>query len=108
MPDECPLPHLFYYNSGSRNVPYTGKRIYGMDKDFKPFANKITLTSPLLKGIFSDIECYEEGKIKLTEKVEPCEITFYIAALYAGKMLLFQFQVFLTLLFGCTSSRMLF
>ena len=46
LPDEYPLLHLFYYNSGSRNVPYTGKRIYGMDKDFKPFANKITLMSP--------------------------------------------------------------
>ena len=93
LPDEYPLPHLFYYNSGSRNIPYTGKRIYGMDKDFKPFANKITLTSPLLKGIFSDIECYEEGKIRLAEEVEPCEITFYIAALYAGKRILRYFNV---------------
>lgn len=86
LPDEYPLPHLFYYNSGSRNVPYTGKRIYGMDKDFKPAANKMTLISPLLKGIFSNIECYEEGKIKLAEEVESCEITFYIATLYAGNL----------------------
>ncbi|MFR7962754.1 MAG: SNF2-related protein [Alphaproteobacteria bacterium] len=93
LPDEYPLPHLFYYNSGSRNIPYTGKRIYGMDKDFKPAANKITLTSSLLKGVFSNIECCEEGKIKLAEKVEPCEITFYIAALYAGRRVLRYFNV---------------
>ena len=93
LPDEYPLPHLFYYNSGSRNVPYTGKRIYGMDKDFKPAANKMTLISPLLKGIFSNIECYEEGKIKLAEEVESCEITFYIATLYAGKRILRYFNV---------------
>lgn len=93
LPDGYESPHLFYYNSGSRNIPYTGKRIYGMDKIFKPVANKITLTSPLLKGIFSDIECYEEGKIKLAEEIEPCEITFYIAALYAGKRILRYFNV---------------
>lgn len=93
LPNTNKLPHLFYYNSGSRNVPYIGKQSYGLDKDFKPFSNRITLTSSLLKGIFSNISCYEEGNIKVVGEIEPCQITFYIVALYAGKRILRYFNI---------------
>ena len=43
LSENCPPPCLFYYSSGNRNVPYTGKKSYGMSKDFKPASNRITL-----------------------------------------------------------------
>lgn len=93
LPEEYELPHIFYYSNGSRNVPYTGKRTYGMGKDFKPAANRITLTSSLLKGMFGNISCYEEGNIKVIGEIEPCEITFYLVGLYAGNRVLRYFNI---------------
>ena len=77
LPDDCEQPHMFYYWTGTRNTPYTGKRQYGMAKDFKPASGRITLTSILAKGIFSEIECATEGKINLETSIEPCQISMY-------------------------------
>ena len=77
LPDDCELPHMFYYWTGTRNTPYTGKRQYGMAKDFKPASGRITLTSILAKGIFSEIECSSEAEIHLETDIEPCYISMY-------------------------------
>ena len=77
LPDDCEQPHMFYYWTGTRNTPYTGKRQYGMAKDFKPASGRITLTSILAKGIFSEIECATEGEINLETNIEPCQISMY-------------------------------
>ncbi len=77
LPDDCEQPHMFYYWNGTRNTPYTGKRQYGMAKDFKPASGRITLTSILAKGIFSEIECATEGEINLEINIEPCQISMY-------------------------------
>ncbi len=77
LPDDCELPHMFYYWTGTRNTPYTGKRQYGMTKDFKPASGRITLTSILAKGIFSEIECATEGEIQLETSIESCQISMY-------------------------------
>ena len=77
LPDDCELPHMFYYWTGTRNTPYTGKRQYGMAKDFKPASGRITLTSILAKGIFSEIECATEGEINLETNIKPCQISMY-------------------------------
>lgn len=77
LPDDKELPHLFYYNTGSRNKPYTGRRTYGMSKDFKPAAGRITLTSPLVKGILGEISCHDAAEIKTSEPCDPCNIGLY-------------------------------
>ena len=77
LPDDKELPHLFYYNTGSRNKPYTGRRTYGMSKDFKPIAGRITFTSPLVRGILAEISCHDSAEIKTKEPCETCNINFY-------------------------------
>ncbi len=77
LPDDCEQPHMFYSWTGTRNTLYTGKRQYGMAKDFKPASGRITLTSILAKGIFSEIECATEAEINLEIGTEPCQISMY-------------------------------
>ena len=77
LPDNEELPHLFYYYTGTRNVPYTGRRTYGMSKDFKPIGGRITLTSPLVRGILGEIECADKAEIKTADPTEKCTIKFY-------------------------------
>ena len=77
LPDDKELPHLFYYNTGSRNKPYTGRRTYGMSKDFKPIAGRITFTSPLVRGILGELACADKAEIKTAESVEACNLKFY-------------------------------
>ena len=77
LPDDVEPPHLFYYFTGTRNVPYTGRKTYGMSKDFKPAAGRITLTSPLVKGILGEISCHDAAEIKTDESVEACNLKFY-------------------------------
>ena len=77
LPDDKELPHLFYYNTGSRNKPYTGRRTYGMSKDFKPIAGRITFTSPLVRGILGELACADKAEIKTDESVEACNLKFY-------------------------------
>lgn len=69
-------PLLFYYNTGNRNKPYTGRRQYGMGKEFKP-GDRITLTSPLARGILQETAGADRGTVTLAIPVEPCEIGFY-------------------------------
>lgn len=77
LPDNEEVSKLFYYDSGTRNVPYVGRRSYGMSKDFKPAAGRITLTSILVKGILNEIACSEEGSITVSDKSEQSLIRFY-------------------------------
>ncbi|MBQ9034392.1 MAG: DEAD/DEAH box helicase [Alphaproteobacteria bacterium] len=77
LPDDEELPHMFYYYTGTRNVPYTGRRTYGMSKDFKPAAGRITLTSVLVRGILQEISCSDKADIKTVEPTEKCNIKFY-------------------------------
>lgn len=70
-------PRLFYYWSGSRNVPYKSLRAYGMDKNFKPHHGRITLGSVLAKGVFHNIACSDTGTLTVNAVIEPCEIAFY-------------------------------
>lgn len=84
LPDEEEQPHLFYYNSGGRNIPYTGRRSYGMSKDFKPAAGRISLTSVLVQGILSEISCYTEGEITIDTELSPCEISCFNVDITAG------------------------
>lgn len=70
-------PRLFYYWSGSRNVPYKSLRAYGMDKNFKPHHGRIALSSILAKGIFENIACSDTGKLTVNAEIGPCKIWFY-------------------------------
>jgi len=70
-------PHLFYYWSGSQNRPYTGLKQYGLGKDFKPHYGRISYTSPLVRGIFSQVKCFDGGEIIVDADIEPCEIGYY-------------------------------
>lgn len=79
-------PQLFYYWTGSRNKPYTGRKQYGMDRTFQPKSGRISLTSILARGIFSEISCAESGEITLQGDAEPCEIGLYdVQVLSHGK-----------------------
>ncbi len=93
-------PHLFYYWTGSQNKPYLGEKQYGADKDFKPRHARISFTSPLSKGIFSEIECADYGEIEVNAKIEPCEIGFYKIDILSKNKWLTSFDV----LVGKTSS----
>lgn len=72
--DYVELPYLFYYWSGGQNKRYKAL------KEFK----KITLISPLAKGIITNIECADAGKLLVDGKVEPCKIAFYTVDILAG------------------------
>ncbi len=85
LPDKYEQFVLFYHNTSTRNIPYTGRRVYGMAKDFKPAAGRITLTSILVKNIMKEIECCEKGKIQVEENIIPCEISMYIVELKRNK-----------------------
>lgn len=86
LPDDEEPPLLFYYNSGTRNVPYTGRRAYGMAKDFKPAAGRISLTSVLVQDILSEISCYTEGEITVDAQLPSCEISCFNVDVTAGKI----------------------
>lgn len=68
------LPVLFYYWSGGQNKKYKAL------KEFK----KITLISPLAKGIISNIDCADTGKVTVRGDIEPCKIAFYTVDIFAG------------------------
>ena len=101
LPDDKELPHLFYYYTGTRNVPYTGRRTYGMSKDFKPVAGRITFTSPLVRGILGEISCHDTAEIKTSEHCEPCNINFYNVVLRNSKR---QFLAEYDILTGTTDN----
>ena len=93
LSENCPPPCLFYYSSGNRNVPYTGKKCYGMSKDFKPASNRITLTSILVKGILEEIKCSETGKIKINGNIPCCKISMYNVELRQNKTFLRTYDI---------------
>ncbi len=68
------LPFLFYYWSGGQNKRYKAL------KEFK----KITLMSPLSKGIISNIECADKGNLVIENIDEPCKIALYTVDIMAG------------------------
>lgn len=72
-------PFLFYYWTGSRNKPYQGMQQYGLCPDFRPHYARIVYTSPLAKGVLSEIKwlCPKSGEIYVKKEVEACEIGFY-------------------------------
>ncbi len=86
-------PLLFYYNSGSRNKPYYGLRQYGIGRDFRPAGGRITLTSPLVRGILSETECADTGALTLAVPVEPCEMGFYQVNISSNRQELLTFDV---------------
>ena len=68
------LPFLFYYWTGGQNKRYKSL------KEFK----KITLLTPLAKGIVHNIECSDEGKLTVDAQIEPCKIALYTIDIIAG------------------------
>lgn len=72
--DYVELPYLFYYWSGGQNKRYKAL------KEFK----KITLVSPLAKGIITNIECSDTGKLQVDGEIEACKIAFYTVDILAG------------------------
>ena len=72
------MPTLFYYWVSGRNRPYVSQSVYGMAKDFKPRAGRITLSSVLARGIYADMECAKSGVVEVNAEIEPCTIAFYI------------------------------
>ena len=89
--DYSELPFLFYYWSGGQNKRYKAL------KEFK----KITLLTPLAKGIVHNIECTDEGKLTVDAEIEPCKIALYTVDIIAGRQ--HTGKVF-TLLCGVTES----
>ena len=73
--DYSELPFLFYYWSGGQNKRYKAL------KEFK----KITLLTPLAKGIVHNIECTDEGKLTVDAEIEPCKIALYTVDILAGR-----------------------
>lgn len=71
------LPHLFYYWTNSGNKRYQSLPKYGMASDFKPHTGRITLTSPLVRGILHAYECANEGSITVDANIAPCQIALY-------------------------------
>ena len=70
-------PVLLYYWQGTGSRPYTGKKFYGMAKDFKPRHGKITLTSILGRSVLKATACADGGTIIVDADIEPCEIVMY-------------------------------
>lgn len=75
------LPHLFYYPTTS------GNKAYKSLKEFK----KITLLSPLAKGLMFNVGCSDYGTIKADCK--KCMIAMYIISIYAGRRQIKSFPV---------------
>ena len=70
-------PHLFYYWAGRQNRPYKGLKQYGIGADSKPSSGRITLASPIGKGLLQQTVCSTAGTLTVTTDIEPCEIAFY-------------------------------
>ena len=74
-----PSDFLYYYNTGSATRAYRGRDQYGLSKDFKPYYNRITYTSPLAKGLFGkwNWTFADEAKLYVDGDIEPVQIGFY-------------------------------
>lgn len=76
FPDDSEPPQLFYYWTGKRNKPYIGLRAYGAKSDFKPVFGRVTLASPIGRGVLHNIECTDEGTIT-APGAPKCKLAFY-------------------------------
>lgn len=76
LPDNVESPYLFYYWTGTRNKPYTGLRAYGAKNDFKPVSGRVTLASPIGRGVLYNMECADEGMV-LAQGALECTLAFY-------------------------------
>lgn len=92
--DYTTLPQLFYYFTGSRNKPYTSLRNYGMDKNYKPHSGRITLASPIGKGVIESLQCADDGTLMVDATVSACEIGFYCVMVSAGNTQLDEHYIF--------------
>lgn len=77
LPEGVEPPQLFYYWTGSRNIPYRGLKKYGIDKGFKPVSGRVTLTSPIGRGAIHNTECADSGRLMIDVDTPPCQIGFY-------------------------------
>jgi len=80
LPEGAEPPHLFYYWTGSRNAPYKGLKKYGMGQNYKPASGRVTLTSPIGRGVIHNIECADVGQLTVDGGqwiVDNCQIGFY-------------------------------
>lgn len=95
LPEGAEPQKLFYYWTGSRYRPYTGVRQFGADMDFKPTSGRITLASPIGRGIIHNIECADDGAITVAADIEPCEIGLYCVAYQTnGRQTIYEDYVF--------------
>ena len=85
LPDGTDATGLFYYWTGSRNKPYNGLQAYGAAKTFTPAFGKITLTSPIGRGVLYNIECADEGTMTVAADVEPCTIGLFCVKVSANR-----------------------
>ena len=98
-------PYLFEYRDEpfNRKKNYEGYSKYGMSADFRPYYEKITLTSLLAKGILKELDTVDtkEAILYVSSEIEPCDIGLYNYSVTAqkGESKLFQY-----LLIGQTQS----
>ena len=77
LPDMRHIQHLSLIHIYSGNKRYQSLPKYGMASDFKPHTGRITLTSPLVRGILHAYECANEGSITVDANIAPCQIALY-------------------------------
>lgn len=95
------LPSLFYYyTKGGQGRRYYSHKNYGMSPDFKPHHDRITLASPIGRGIIDGFECADSGELTVDANIEPCTIALYEVKLHTQK----QFIRYIPLLIGKTGS----
>ena len=85
-------PFLFYYNTGSRNKPYSGRHFYGIGKPHRR-GDRIVPTSPLIKGILGHTECADYGSVTTATPIEQCDIGFYTVKIIANRWEIATFDV---------------
>lgn len=87
------LPELFYYWTGSRYRRYRSLKKYGMSPDFKPHTGRITLTSPIGRGIIHNSECSDTGTIIVEKNIEPCIIALYYLSIYKNEDIIGNYNI---------------
>ena len=70
-------PRLFYLWTDGRSKAYTGLKKYGAGKDFKPASGRVTLSSPIGRGVIKEAVCADSGTITVDEQLPSCKIGFY-------------------------------
>lgn len=70
-------PRLFYLWADGRSKPYSGLKKYGAGKDFKPASGRVTLSSPIGRGVIKEAECADSGTLTVEEHLPTFKIGFY-------------------------------